>query len=104
MNISDNEKKTIYYNMTLIYACLKLYGINYRQIILQLSKHYENKPNCIKKTVLQFYTFISKLGDSILDNFHNYIYYDYENYIPSYDDLCNREKEIIYIYNSIIQD
>ncbi len=104
MNISDNEKKTIYYNMTLLYACLKLYGINYRQIILQLSKHNENEPNCKNKTILQFYTFISKLGDSISDNFHNYIYYDYENYIPSYDDLYNREKEIIYIYNSIIQD
>ena len=103
MNITNDEQKKIFYNMTMIHACLKLYGLNYRDIILQLSKINENEINRNNKTIIQFYNFISKMDISILDNFHNYIYYDYETYIPSYDDLCNREKEIIYLYNSIIQ-
>ena len=103
MNISDAEKKIIYYNMTLFNVCLKLYGINYRHIIKQLSKNNENIPNTISKTVIEFYTFISKNNHANIDDFHNYIYYDFNNYIPSYNDLKNQELEVIYLYNSIIE-
>jgi len=101
--MSDDEKQKIFYNMTLFTACLKLYGINYRNTLIQLSKNNENEHNIISKTVIDFYSFISKRNHSNIEVFHNYIYYDYKNYIPSYNDLKNQELEVIYLYNSILE-
>ena len=103
MNMSDDEKQTLFYNMKLFTSCIKLYGINYRQKFIELSKNNENIPNTISKTVIEFYTFISKNNHANIDDFHNYIYYDYKNYIPSFNDLKNQELEVIYLYNSIIE-
>ena len=53
--MSDDEKQTLFYNMKLFTSCIKLYGINYRQKFIELSKNNENIPNTISKTVIDFY-------------------------------------------------
>jgi len=116
MNISNDDKKKDYYYMSLIYVCLKLYGINYREILLQLDKYNENNENNENntnninnysgknKTIIQFYNWIcNKNGNLLLDNFHNYIFYDYETFIPSNQDLYNLDKSITNMYISLIQ-